>query len=367
MRRRYQKGSLQLLKQGGVWVWLGMWREGEHRRTKTLGQKSEMTKAAARAELDKILEPINARQEPQTCNMQLGAFIRDIYFPFCRRKWKRSTRMTTEDRINYHIVREFGDAPLRTIGRVELQDLLDRKALASLSFSVANHLRWDLRHIFRIAVAEGFLERNPAELLFTPQTATRAVRRVATAEEIARVFASVDLRERLILKLAGIAGMRPGEIFGLKWVNLEPPYVEVRQRVYRGDIDSPKSPKSIRRAALGQGLIADIAIWREMCPTAPDGWVFPSENPRTPLRKDNVWRRHIGPKLQAVGLAWLNFQVLRRSCSSLMSDQGVDGKVVADQLGHTLDVNQNVYTRVGFDRQEQAVNRLDSLLHVRVN
>jgi hypothetical protein len=23
---------------------------------------------------------------------------------------------------------------------------------------------------------------------------------------------------------------------------------------------------------------------------------------------------------------------------------GVDGKIVADQLGHTLDVNQNVYT-----------------------
>jgi hypothetical protein len=44
-------------------------------------------------------------------------------------------------------------------------------------------------------------------------SATRAVRRVATAEEMAKVFAGVDLRERLILKLAGIAGMRPGEIF----------------------------------------------------------------------------------------------------------------------------------------------------------
>lgn len=75
-------------------------------------------------------------------------------------------------------------------------------------------------------------------------------------------------------------------------------------------------------------------------------------------------RRHIGPKLTAMGLGWINFQVLRRSCSSLLSDLGVDGKVVADQLGHTLDVNQNVYTRVGFDQQEQAVNRLDSALRV---
>ena len=48
----------------------------------------------------------------------------------------------------------------------------------------------------------------------------------------------------------------------------------------------------------------------------------------------------------------------------MLSDLGVEGKVVADQLGHTLDVNQNVYTRVAFDRQEEAVNRLDSALRV---
>jgi hypothetical protein len=47
-----------------------------------------------------------------------------------------------------------------------------------------------------------------------------------------------------------------------------------------------------------------------------------------------------------------------------MNDEGVDPKVVADQLGHTLDVNQNVYTRVAFDRQAEAVNRLDSALRV---
>lgn len=31
---------------------------------------------------------------------------------------------------------------------------------------------------------------------------------------------------------------------------------------------------------------------------------------------------------------------------------------------HTLDVNQNVCTRVAFDRQEEAVNKLDSLYRV---
>jgi len=323
-----------------------------------------MTKAEAMAVLDKIVAPLNARQEPATGTIQFGAFVRDVYFPFCRRKWKRSTRMTTEDRINHHLIAQMENSELRSISRTVLQDLLEHKAADGLSYSVCAHLRWDLRHILRIAVAEGFIERNPAELLFTPQSATRANQVVATPEQIARAFGLVDLRERVILKLAGIVGMRPGEIFGLKWANLSPPYAEIRQRVYRGDIDSPKSVKSIRRAALSGSLLSDVENWRALgVNTEPDAWVFPSEK-GTPLRKDNVWRRHIGPNLQAAGLGWLNFQVLRRSCSSMLSDLGVDGKVVADQLGHTLDVNQNVYTRVAFDRQAEAVNRLDSALLV---
>jgi hypothetical protein len=58
------------------------------------------------------------------------------------------------------------------------------------------------------------------------------------------------------------------------------------------------------------------------------------------------------------------FRPKQEVLSSLMNDQGTDGKVVADQLGHTLDVNQNVYTRAAFDRQKEAVNKLDSLFRV---
>lgn len=141
------------------------------------------------------------------------------------------------------------------------------------------------------------------------------------------------------------------------------PHANITQRVYRGVIDSPKSPKSIRRAALGDSLLTDITEWRALCAnTNPEAWVFSSEA-GTPLGPNSVWRR-IGPKLAAEGLGWVSFQVLRRSCSSLMSDQGTEGKVVADQLGHTLDVNQNVYTRVAFERQAEAVNKLDSLFRV---
>lgn len=50
------------------------------------------------------------------------------------------------------------------------------------------------------------------------------------------------------------------------------------------------------------------------------------------------------PALDKVGLGWASFLVMRRTHATLMKALGVDGKLVADQLGHSLDVNQNVYT-----------------------
>jgi len=64
-----------------------------------------------------------------------------------------------------------------------------------------------------------------------------------------------------------------------------------------------------------------------------------------------------------VGLGWVNFQVMRRTHSSLMRELGVDPKVVADQLGHTLDVNLNVYTETDFGHLKEAVETFESALN----
>ena len=50
-----------------------------------------------------------------------------------------------------------------------------------------------------------------------------------------------------------------------------------------------------------------------MLPAAPNAWLFPSETGLSPVRPENLWRRWIGPKLEELGLGWVNFQVLRRT------------------------------------------------------
>lgn len=156
------------------------------------------------------------------------------------------------------------------------------------------------------------------------------------------------------------AGMRSGEIFGLKWARLEADYADIRQRVYRGDIDSPKSVRSVRHAALSDGLLTSIDEWRAVSlDTSADAWVFVSERLITPLAKDNCWRRHFLPKLRSIGLAWANFQMMRRTHSSLLKELDVDPQVRAEQMGHTVDVNENVYTITSLKRRKEAVNALE--------
>jgi integrase len=333
------------------------------RKSIVLGLVRDMSKSQARAAVDGIVAELHAKRNEARI-WTFGAFVDEVYIPYYSRKWKQSTRENNVNRVNVHLVGAFGQRELSSLKRDELQDLLDGKAKAGLSFSVIDHLRWDVKQIFDMAVAEGHLPRNPALLLFTPKEAVKRERRVMSIEEVQRCFAVLEQRERLVAKLAVLAGMRPGEIFALTWGRVSETFADIRQRVYRGAIDTPKTDQSIRKAALSEGLLREIDAWRNLAiDTRPEAWVFPSER-MTPLNRDNCWRRSMQPKLAKVGLGWANFLVMRRTHASLMNALGVNGKLVADQLGHSLDVNQNVYTQSPVESRREAVNQLEKRLLV---
>ena len=124
----------------------------------------------------------------------------------------------------------------------------------------------------------------------------------------------------------------------------------------------PEDGAVLSKGGLSEELLREIEEWRNQAVTADNAWVFPSER-MTPHAKENVWRRSIGPKLEKVGLGWANFQVMRRTHASLMDELGVEGKLVADQLGHTLDTNQNIYPQSAVSKRQAAVNQLEISLN----
>ena len=50
---------------------------------------------------------------------------------------------------------------------------------------------------------------------------------------------------------------------------------------------------------------------------------------------------------------------MRRTHSSLLKELDVDPQVRAEQMGHTVDVNENVYTTTSINRRKEAVNALE--------
>jgi integrase len=129
-----------------------------------------------------------------------------------------------------------------------------------------------------------------------------------------------------------------------KHVGVDCTQAAIEQRIYRGDIDTPKTTSSKRIVAIPPETAAQLREWMELVGKDPEAWVFASENPETPKWRDNIWRRYMQPKLEPVGLGWANFQVLRRTHASLGHEAGIDPKVSADQRGHGIGVALDVYT-----------------------
>jgi len=269
MRKRYQQGSVTRSSDGRYWI--GKYREDGRHKTKLLGRIREITKSEAQEKFAEFLKPLNV-EEKISSDVTLRSFVDDVYFPYYQRKWKESTLMTNRDRVQRDIISEFGNQKLRALTRDDLQEFLDSKS--SLSFSHVDHLRWDLRQIFEMAVTEGIINRNPAALLFTPRGCSRPKHRTMSADNVKLAVTVLDLRERLIFKLAVFVGLRPGEIFALRRERLSENTADIQERIYRGKLDTPKTQRSIRVVAFSASVREDLGNWLAESPNCSKAGCF---------------------------------------------------------------------------------------------
>ena len=211
-------------------------------------------------------------------------------------------------------------------------------------------------------VAEEYLTSNIASGLKTPKTARRSdrsrLRRVTLAEYL-RAWTVLDERERLTFDLVTFCGLRESEAYGLKDVDLfQQGAIRVERSWYKGDINPTKTDE-IREVGVGAEIFERLISWIATLPEGNnEGWVFPSERIVTPLLPDNVLRRCIHPRLEPLGLDWINFAVLRRSHSTLHQERGTDPKIIADQQGHGLGVHLSDYVDSSVARKREAVAAL---------
>jgi integrase len=137
----------------------------------------------------------------------------------------------------------------------------------------------------------------------------------------------------------------------------------VREAVYDGVFDTPKTEAGARQIPLSDAALDLIARWKGRAKgTEPDALVFATRS-GTSISPNNVLRRHVFPACQSLELrnaTWLTF---RRTYSSWSHDKGVPGKVVARLMGHAnVDTTLNVYTQVLDDSLKAAVQTVGNEL-----
>lgn len=357
--KRFQRGSVIRRQHGNHENWLGYWYENGQRRCKVLGRCSRMTESEAHAALAAILAPINAGLKPGPV-WTFGEYVKKVFLPLQARYWKDSTAMTSDQAIRRHLLPEFGDRLLRSMDRAELQAFLDRKSTEHAA-STVKHLRWYLNGIFRLAMADGAIDKNPAEVL---RVADRLCKKgwtvqALTADQVVQLLAVLPTRERLICRLGIFEGLRVGEIFALQWRDVQGRRLTVARRIYQGRVNTPKSGKP-RQSALSEGSAALIEQWRAACEfTDQEDFLFASLNRRSPLRPENVWKNFVRSHLVALGLEWLTYHQLRHTNGTLMQAAGADAKVSADQRGHQIGVSLSVYTHSSLESKAGAVDLLE--------
>lgn len=369
-RRRFQKGSLQLRKHGNRRVWVVLYYDAKsERRYHTLGLASEMKKGVADEKRQDFMREINGgdRTVGPDRPTTIQEFLDQVYFPFYRGKWKESTAGTTENRISHHIGKELGGQRIEDFTLAPLQQFLEQKAASGLSFSIVDHLRWDLTSIFELAVSEKVISVNPTPALYTPGLAKRTVGQAMSREQVEQALDAVEHREKVILQLAVFAGMRPGELLAIQrqHVSSEASIIEIRRRVYRGKFAVPKNGMD-RTIAVPPRTASLLRDWMESAVDRdPQAHVFAGETGQ-PLWRSSLLEDHIKAKLEPIGLGWVNFQVLRRTHASLGHKAKVDPKVAADQRGHGIGVALDVYTKSSIEERAEAVKQLEEAVLTKV-
>jgi integrase len=171
-----------------------------------------------------------------------------------------------------------------------------------------------------------------------------------TPQQAAALLDALPPLARAAVGLAVLSGLRRGELFALRWQDIDEQarVLTVREAVYDGAFSTPKTEAGLRQIPLSETALQLIWEWKERRTgkIEPEGLVFSTRTGKA-LSPNNVLRRAVFPACEALGLPRATWLTFRRTYSSWSHDKGVPGKVIAQLMGHAnVDTTLNVYTQV---------------------
>ncbi len=284
----------------------------------------------------------------------------------------KRTREIYEAQLRLHILPAI-DPAVPALGTVALADITPALArqwysalVAKHSPSVAAKAYTRLRQILTAAVNDDLIGKNPCRIQ-RGGAEHHPEQRFATMAELAALAQAMPDRYRAMVLVAGLCGLRLGELSALRWedVDFAAATITVRRKRLRlasGEVieDDPKSRAGRRTVALPAVLVSELERHRIAYGARPDGYVFTSEEGTT-LERSNFRQRVWLPAAEVAGLAGLRFHDLRHTAGTLAARTGATTKELMARLGHASPRASMIYQHAAEDRDRRIAEGLDTM------
>jgi integrase len=381
-RRRFQDPKPR--KEGNFW-YLSIWQDTVEsgRRTRQRKRIKLAPKEMSFREVQKIaaekLREQNQGLITAGSATTFGDFIESVYRPVDMPTFANSTQDRYESVIRKHLLPMFKEVCLRDVTALAVQRYISGLAGSKLAHESKDKIRDVLASIMNSAVRYQFIVKNPTEgVRLPPAKSGKRIKQFISPADFSTLVEMIAEPYATMLYTAVFTGLRVSELIGLKWCDIHESAITVDERYCRGEWGAPKSEASnatipvngevVQRIHRLKEVVVDIRAGRAVRrlpavkSSRAEDLVFQSVLKGRPMRDNNILVRHIKPAATAMGIGWVNWQVLRRSHATWLKMAGADVKDAQAQMRHsrattTLDVYQQFIP----ESQRAVVNRLHQL------
>jgi integrase len=284
------------------------------------------------------------------------------------------TRATTarsyEQVLRLHIVPHIGQVAITQLSSDRVKTLYD-SLKTKVSSSMLARVHVVLRAMLNLAIEERIIAASPLA----------SIRKAAPRHKRPRIESLSALQAKTLLRtakgqrlealfvLAITTGMRQGELFALRWsdIDLAKRTLSIARSAQEVDGEitfvEPKTDSSRRRVALSKVAIDALKNRRTIAAKEAhkSELAFPSER-GYPLRKSNFIRRIWAPLKEAAQVS-VRFHDLRHTAASLLLIEGTNPKVVQEMLGHSsVRLTLDTYSHLIPTMQAGAADAFDRVL-----
>jgi len=161
-------------------------------------------------------------------------------------------------------------------------------------------------------------------------------------EEVERIISMADGQFVVLYALLAATGLRVGEALALEVGHYQTATLSIRQTIWNGSLQSPKTRSGIREVDLPQPI---AAVLENFINGRKSGFIFRTET-GSALGQSNVLRRSLHPILAGMGREKAGFHCFRRFRVTHLRKQGTQEDLLRFWIGHGSKTVTDVYAKL---------------------